>query len=302
MNQENSSAPHGRDHVMKRPVCLITGATEGVGKATALELAKKGFTIVVAARSANKAEALKREIETSTGSSVDFIVADMASLRQVRQLAETFRRRYATLDVLINNAGVFLPTRIETEDGYETMFQVNYLSHFLLTHLLLEELKKSEQGRIINLSSSMYSVGKFDPGNLHSEKHFSVLGTYAATKLFMLMFTEELATRLRGTTVTANAVHPGIVRTRMMLQAPGALRLVSYLSLPFSTSPENAARTSVYLASSPDVKGVSGQYFTSSKRKEARNKFDTAANRGLLWELSLKSTQEDAVTTLRQAG
>src|SRR5690349_12317062 len=100
MNQENSSAPHGRDHVMKRPVCLITGATEGVGKATALELAKKGFTIVVAARSANKAEALKREIETSTGSSVDFIVADLASLRQVRQLAQTFRRRYTTLDVL----------------------------------------------------------------------------------------------------------------------------------------------------------------------------------------------------------
>jgi NAD(P)-dependent dehydrogenase (short-subunit alcohol dehydrogenase family) len=288
---------------MKQPVCLITGATDGVGKATALELAKNGFTIVVAARSANKAEALKREIETSTGNrSADYIVADLASLRQVRQLAETFRHRYSKLDVLINNAGVFLPTRIETEDGYEMMYQVNYLSHFLLTHLLLEELKKSEQGRIINLSSSMYSIGNFDAGNLQSEKHFSVIGTYAATKLFMLMFTEELATRLRSTTVTANAVHPGIVRTRMMLQAPGALRVVSYLSRPFSISPESAARTSVHLASSPDVKGVSGQYFTNSTRKDVRNKFDTAENRALLWELSLKSTQEDAATTLRRAG
>lgn len=288
---------------MNRPVCLITGATNGVGKVTALELAKNGFTIVVAARSANKAEALKREIERSTGSrSTDYIVADLASLRQVRQLAETFRRRYATLDVLINNAGVFMPTRIETEDGFEMTYQVNYLSHFLLTNLLLEELKKSEQGRIINLSSSVYSIGKFDAGNLQSEKHFSILGTYATTKLFMLMFTEELATRLRGTTVTANAVHPGIVRTRMMLQAPGALRVLSYLSLPFSISPENAARTSVYLASSPDVKGISGQYFTSSKRRDVKHKFDTAENRALLWELSLKSAQVGAATAVRRAG
>ena len=288
---------------MKQPICLITGATDGVGKATAIELAKKGFTIVVAARNPNKAEALKQEIETSTGNtSCDYIVADLGSLGQVRQLVETFHRRYSTLDVLINNAGVFLPTRTQTEDGYEMMFQVNYLSQFLLANLLLEELEKSAQGRIINLSSSVYSVGKFDPANLQSEKHFSVLGTYAATKLFVLMFTEELARRLSGTSVTANAVHPGIVRTRMMLQAPGALRLVSYLSLPFSISPEKGARTSVYLASSPDVKGISGQYFTNAKRTEARNKFDTAGNRALLWDLSMRAGEAGAMTTARRAG
>ena len=288
---------------MKQPICLITGATDGVGKATAIELAKKGFTIVVAARNPNKAEALKQEIETSTGNtSCDYIVADLGSLGQVRQLVETFHRRYSTLDVLINNAGVFLPTRTQTEDGYEMMFQVNYLSQFLLANLLLEELEKSAQGRIINLSSSVYSVGKFDPANLQSEKHFSVLGTYAATKLFVLMFTEELARRLSGTSVTANAVHPGIVRTRMMLQAPGALRLVSYLSLPFSISPEKGARTSVYLASSPDVKGISGQYFTNAKRTEARNKFDTAGNRALLWDLSMRAGEAGAMTAARRAG
>ena len=290
---------------MKDPICLITGATEGVGRVTALELAKKGFTIVVAARNASKAEALKKDIEMSTGNtSCDYIVADLESLWQVRQLAETFRRRYSTLDVLINNAGVFLPTRTETEDGHETMFQVNYLSPFLLTNLLLQELQKSEQGRIINLSSSVYAIGKFDPDNLRSTKHFSVPGTYAATKLFMLMFTEELARRLQGTAVTANAVHPGIVRTRMMLQAPGALRLVSYLSLPFSISPVNGARTSVYLASSPEVKGISGQYFAKSKKAAVKNKFDTAENRALLWDLSLNAlngAQEGAATAARRA-
>ena len=218
---------------MNNPICLITGATDGVGKVTALELAKLGFTVVIAARNANKAKSLVDEIAASTGnSSCDFIVADLASLSQVRQLAQAFRRRYASLDVLINNAGVFLPARTETEDGYETMLQVNYLSPFLLTMLLLDRLRTAEQGRIINLSSSVYTLGKFDPNSFQGTQNFSVPGTYASTKLFVLMFTEELARRLKGTAVTANAVHPGIVRTRMMLQAPGVLRLVSYVSLP----------------------------------------------------------------------
>jgi retinol dehydrogenase 12 len=286
---------------MKNSICLITGATEGVGKVTALELAKKGFTIVIAARDADKAVALQKEIEALTCiTNCDYIV-DLRSLEEVRQLAATFRLRYSTLDVLINNAGVFLPTRTETEDGYETMFQVNYLSPFLLTNLLLHEVQRSEQGRIINLSSSVYAMGKFDPDNLQSERHFSVLGTYAATKLFVLMFTEELAWRLKGTTVTANAVHPGIVRTRMMLQAPGALRLVSYLSLLFSVSPFNGARASVYLASAPEVKGISGQYFANSKRADVKNKFDTPENRALLWELSLNAAQLGAATAARGA-
>jgi NAD(P)-dependent dehydrogenase (short-subunit alcohol dehydrogenase family) len=216
-------------------------------------------------------------------------------------LAETFRRRYPSLDVLINNAGVFLPTRTETVDGYETMFKVNYLAPFLLTNLLLEELQQSEQGRIINLSSSVYALGRFDPHNLQSEKRFSVLGTYAATKLFVLMFTEELASRLAATAVTANAVHPGIVRTRMMLNAPGVFRLVSYLSLPFSISPVEGARTSVYLASSPDVTGVSGQLFTKSKPTAVKNRFDTLANRALLWDLSLHAAGEGAATAAGRA-
>ena len=280
---------------MNKPICLITGATGGLGRVTALELARRGFTVVAVARDATKAAALEQEIETATGNpNCEAIVADLGSLRQVRQVAETFRRRYATLDVLINNAGVFLPTRTETVDGYETMLQVNYLAPFLLTNLLLEELQQSAQGRIINLSSSVYALGRFDPHNLQSKRRFSVLGTYAATKLFVLMFTEELARRLAATPVTANAVHPGIVRTRMLLNAPGVFRLVSYLSLPFSTSPVEGARTAVYLASSPAVSGVSGRLFTKSKPTAVKNRFDTLANRALLWDLTTNAVAEGA--------
>jgi NAD(P)-dependent dehydrogenase (short-subunit alcohol dehydrogenase family) len=286
---------------MKQPTCLITGATDGVGRITALELAKRGFRVVVAARDALKAEALVREIRASSSDAADYVVGDLASLRQVRLLAGAFRERHPRLDVLINNAGVFLPRRTETEDGFETTYQVNYLSHFLLTHLLLEDLKRSGQGRIVNLSSSVYAIGRFDPGNLQSEKKFSVPGTYAASKLFMLMFTEELAERLAGTRVTANAVHPGIVRTSMMLRAPGAFRIAAYLSMPFSVSAQRGAQTSVYVATSPEVTGASGHYFANSKKTATKNVTDTADNRALLWDLSMKSIQEGAPADARRA-
>lgn len=288
---------------MNKRVCLITGATDGVGKVTAIELAKRGFTVVLAARSAEKAARLKQEIAASTGNTrTESIIADLACLRQVRALVDDFRARRDTLDVLINNAGVFLPERTETEDGFETTFQVNYLSHFLLTGLLLDTLKKSTQGRIVNLSSSVYSVGKFEPDNLQSEKRFSVLGTYAASKLFMLMFTKELALKLSSTRVTANAVHPGIVRTPMMLKAPGAFRVMSYLSLPFSISPARGAQTSVLLATSPDVAGISGEYFTSSARTATKSAFDTEKNRALLWALSEKCSQGSATQVTQRDG
>jgi NAD(P)-dependent dehydrogenase (short-subunit alcohol dehydrogenase family) len=287
---------------MTQPICLITGATEGVGKVTAVALAQKGFRVVMVARNERKAEALQREIRASGGSGAEYLVADLASLRQVRRLADTFRARHRRLDVLINNAGVFLPERTETEDGFETTYQVNYLSHFVLTHLLRSELERSDQGRIINLSSSVYAVGRFDADNLQSERRFSVLGAYSASKLFMLMFTEELPKRLAGTRITANAVHPGIVRTQMMLRAPGAFRIVSYLSLPFSVSPEEGALTSVYLATSPEVSGVSGRYFENSRTTATKNRFDTEENRALLWDLSLRSVPEGAAAAARRAG
>jgi NAD(P)-dependent dehydrogenase (short-subunit alcohol dehydrogenase family) len=186
---------------------------------------------------------------------------------------------------------VVLPARTVTGDGYETTFQVNYLSHFLVTQLLLGELEKSEQGRIINLSSSVYTMGKLDADNLQGEKRFSVMGAYSASKLFMLLFTIELSRRLGQTRITANAVHPGIVRTPMMLQVPGALKLVSYLALPFSNPPHEGAATSVYLSLSHEVRDRSGQYFVRCKARDIKSKFNTETERELLWNISMQYSQ-----------
>jgi NAD(P)-dependent dehydrogenase (short-subunit alcohol dehydrogenase family) len=277
---------------MDKPICLITGATDGIGKVTATELARRGYAVVLVARNRTKAATVTTEIVASTGNrDVDHLTADLRSLAQLHRLAETFTQRYSRLDVLINNAGIVMPRRVLTEDGYETTFQVNYLSQFYLTHLLLNELTKSPQGRVINLSSSVYRAGKFDPDNLQSEYRFSTFGAYAASKLLVLLFTIELAHRLKPTRVTVNAVHPGIVRTPMMLGAPGLFRAMSYVALPFSLSPDKGAATSVFLACSPDPAQVSGQYFTSAKAKKVKSGANTQENRDLLWTLSMDAYQ-----------
>lgn len=277
---------------MRGPICLITGATDGIGKVTAIELARRGFTVVLAARNAAKAEAVMNEIAASKGCpAADYIIADLRSLTQVRQVSETFRQRYRQLDVLINNAGIFMPARVMTEDGFETTYQVNYLSQFYLTHLLLDELRKSSQGRIINLSSSVYAAGKFDMHDLQSEKRFSTFSAYSDSKLLMLLFTVEIADRLKGTGITANAVHPGVVRTQMLMRAPGVFRAIAYMALPFALSPEKGATTSIYLATSTDVEDVSGKYFTRCRETAFKTAFNTQKNRSLLWDLSMRSLQ-----------
>jgi retinol dehydrogenase-12 len=273
---------------MSKPICLITGATDGVGKVTATALARNGYAVVLAARNEAKAATVTREIVTSTGNrDVDYLIADLSSFAQLRRLAETFIVRYPRLDVLINNAGIITPQRVLTEDGYEKTFQVNYLAQFYLTQLLLNELENSPQGRVINLSSSVYRVGKFDPANLQSEQRFSTIGAYAASKLCVLLFTIELARRLKPTRVTANAVHPGIVRTPMMRQAPGVFRLISYAALPFSRSPDKGATTSLFLAGSPDAAQISGQYLANAKVQNVKTAYNTQENRELLWTLSM---------------
>jgi retinol dehydrogenase 12 len=277
---------------MDKPVCLITGATEGVGKATATELARKGFAVVLAAHNAAKAQSVVKHIVATTGNrNVDYLIADLRSLAQLYRLAETFTARYERLDVLINNAGILMPQRETTEDGYETTFQVNYLAQFYLTQLLLDELNSSRHGRIINVSSSVYRAGKFDANNLQGEQRFSTFGAYAASKLLVLLFTIELGNRLTATPVTANAVHPGIVRTSMMLGAAGLFRAISYAALPFSLSPDQGAATSVYLASIPEVADISGQYFARTKVKKVKTEFNTPKNRNLLWALSVSAMQ-----------
>ncbi|ORW94725.1 hypothetical protein AWB92_10415 [Mycobacterium sp. IEC1808] len=273
---------------MDRPICLITGATDGIGKVTATELARTGYCVVLAARNEAKAASVASEIVAVTGNrDVAYLTADLRSLAQLHRLAEAFRARYPRLDVLINNAGVIMPQRVLTADGYETTFQVNYLAQFYLTQLLLNELEKSPQGRVVNLSSSVYRAGKFEPDNLQSERRFSTIRTYAASKLCVLLFTIELAHRLRPTRVTANAAHPGIVRTPMMREAQGVFRAISFAALPFSRSPQQGAATSLFLATSPDAAAASGQYFANAAPKNVKSAYNTPENRDLLWNLSM---------------
>ena len=273
---------------MPSQICLITGATDGIGKVTAMELAKKCFIVILVARNPDKAEAVKREMLASIPNAmVDYIIADLASLAQIRRLVTVFKQRYDHLDVLINNAGIVMSERVLTQDGYESAFQVNYLSQFFLTMLLLDELKKSKQGRIINLGSDIFTKGKFLPDDLQGEKRFSPIMAYANSKLLVFLFTTELAERIQATGVTANIVQPGIVRTQMMLGATGLLKVITLLAYPFSVSPEKGAATSVYLATSADLATVSGKYFKNSKMAKADSKFNTPENRQLLWKISM---------------
>ena len=276
---------------MQSPICLITGATDGVGKATAAALAARGFTVVLAARNAAKAAAVKGELAAGGARNVDILLADLTSLSAVRGLVADFAARYPRLDVLINNAGVMVPTRLITADGFETTHQVNYLSPFLLTQLLLDKLMQSEQGRIINLTSSVYSIGKVDPDDLQGERRYSAIKAYADSKLALLLFTLELANRLRETRVTANAVHPGVVRTQMLTTAQGLFKLIALLATPFASSPETGARTSVHLAASRDAATMTAQYFAGGKPVAIKSKFNTAAIRHRLWETSAASLQ-----------
>jgi retinol dehydrogenase 12 len=273
---------------MSKPICLITGATDGVGKATAVGLARKGFRVVLAARNAAKAEAVKDEIARATGATdVDYIVGDLGSLSQTRRIAEVYKARHPRLDVLINNAGIFSPRHTLTEDRFEATYQVNYLAHVLLTELLLDALTASPQGRIVNLTSNVYVMGQFEGPGLGHERPFSTMGSYAASKLLVLLWTIELAQRLSGTAVTANAVHPGVVRTQMLAGATGLFKLVAYLATPFAVSPDDGAATSLHVATAPSLAGVTGRYFAGSKPAPVKSKTNTAENRARLWQATL---------------
>ncbi len=276
---------------MQGKICMVTGANSGIGKATALALAQMGATVVMVCRDRARGEEAKREITTkSRNNAVDLLQADLSSQQSIRKLVENFQHHYTHLHVLINNAGATFPgRRRETVDGLEMTFAVNYLAPFLLTNLLLDTLKASAPARIVNVSSAAHTSGSIQMDDLQAEKLYRPMRTYPQSKLAVVLFTYELARRLQGSGVTANCLHPGFVATHFGQRDAGpAFRLLVKVIGSFGTSPEKGAKTSIYLASSPDVEGVTGTYFVKSiSRRSASISYDESLQRQL-WELSAK--------------
>lgn len=263
------SAPSMRDKT-----CVITGANSGIGLETARGLARLGARVLLVCRDRRKGEAARRELLQSTGNGqIHLLIADLASLEAVRRLAEEIQATCPRLDVLIHNAGLMCKTRQVSADGHEMQFAVHFLAPFLLTDLLLDRLKHSAPARVILVSSRLHQFARIRFDDLQCRKQYRLTRAYGQSKLAMLHYGYELAARLRGTGITVNALHPGVVATN--------IGLPEWLA-PFLATPEQGARTSVRLASAPELEKVTGKYFVRGKEaKSSRRSHDRAVGRRL---------------------
>ena len=268
---------------MTGKVCLITGANSGIGYETSKALAKMGAHVVMVCRNESKAKRAQQEIIVESGNpDIDLLIADMSSLDSVRSLADTVKKKYSRLDVLINNAGIMNSVKEISVDGFEMQYAVHQLGPFLLTQLLLDLLKTSAPSRVINLSSKLHSMAKIDFDNLQAEKKFGAFKTYSMSKLAHLMFSYSLAQRLEGSGVTVNAIHPGVIGSNLG-STPGLIKI-------FMKSPKRGAETSVFLASSPSMAKVTGKYFIDCKPARSSKKSYDQDVADRLWELALEQT------------
>ncbi|XP_005079116.1 retinol dehydrogenase 14 [Mesocricetus auratus] len=293
--------PGGGDRsLMRGKTVLITGANSGLGRATAAELLRLGARVIMGCRDRARAEEaagqLRQELCQAAGQEPDategqLVVKelDLASLRSVRAFCQELLQEEPRLDVLINNAGIFQCPYMKTEDGFEMQFAVNHLGHFLLTNLLLGLLKSSAPSRIVVVSSKLYKYGDINFEDLNSEQSYNKSFSYSRSKLANILFTRELARRLEGTNVTVNVLHPGIVRTNLgrHIHIPILARpLFNLVSWAFFKTPQEGAQTSIYLASSPEVEGVSGRYFGDCKEEELLPKAMDESVARKLWDIS----------------
>jgi retinol dehydrogenase 14 len=272
---------------------LVTGGTGGLGRATAIGLARLGARVGIVGRDLDRAKAAAAGIAKEAAGpaaahpDVDAFAADMSSQAQVRRLAREVLDAYPRLDVLVNNVGGFWGTRRLTADGLEHTFAVNHLAGFLLTGLLLDRIKASAPARIVTVSSGAQAMGRMNFDDLQGARGYSGQRAYSQSKLANVMFSYELARRLDGTGVTATVLHPGVVRTGFAAEDPSLMwKVLLPLIRPLLKTPERGALTSVYLASSPEAEGVTGQYFVNSKAaKTSKSSYDTAAA-ARLWQIS----------------
>ena len=278
---------------MQDKVCLITGATSGIGAVTARVLAQQGATVAIAGRNPGKCAAAVKQIQSQTGNDkVTALVADLSAQQQVRQLAQQFLERYPRLDVLVNNAGGLWLSRELTVDGLEMTFAVNHLGYFLLTQLLLDRLRASTPARIVNVASAAHRKATIDFEDLRGDRRYAGWATYCRSKLANLLFTYELARRLEGTGTTANALHPGWVATGFGSNNGWRGRLLQRAAGWFAISPEEGAQTVLYLATSPEVAGQSGRYFVRQQAvSSSAASYDEQAGRRL-WDWSAQMTRQ----------
>lgn len=265
---------------------LITGGTGGIGLATAAGLAGLGARVGIVGRDPVRSESAAAQLRGSDAQ-VDVFVADMSSQREVRRLAEEVLAAYPRLDVLVNNVGGYWATRHTTIDGLEHTFAVNHLAPFLLTDLLLDRLREGAGARVVTVSSAAQSMGAIDFADLQGERDYNGQRAYNQSKLANVMFTYELARRLAGSPVTANVLHPGVVRTNFGREDSGGwMRVMLPILRPILKSPSRGAATSIYLASSPEVEGVTGRYYANEKPTSSSKASQDTAIAARLWAVS----------------
>jgi NAD(P)-dependent dehydrogenase (short-subunit alcohol dehydrogenase family) len=274
----------------KNSIVVITGANSGIGKATSIELARTGASVIMACRSKERGEEALNDVKALSGNnSVELMLCDLGSLESIRDFCSDFKQKYKQLNVLINNAGVILPGYHQTAEGFELHFGVNHLGHFLLTNELLDILLASAPARVINVTSGAHKSGKIYFEDINLKKKYNFWRAYSQSKLANILFTYELAERLKGTGVTANCFHPGAVATRMGVNRDtGFGTLITRLLKPFFQTAEQGAKTAIYLAASDDIEGVTGRYFYKKRPVQSSKSSYDRASAIKLWDLSEK--------------
>jgi retinol dehydrogenase 12 len=272
---------------MKGKRVVLTGASRGIGRETALALGRAGADLTLVVRDRARGDAVADEVRAiGGGGEVDVVVGDLSSMSEVRGVAREVLAKREQIDVLINNAGALLMDRQVTKDGYEATFATNHLAYFLLTKLLLDAVKKSPRGRIVNVASEAHHRGSMRFDDLMAEKRYVGWFAYSASKLANVLFTSELARRLEGTNVTTSSLHPGTIASGFARNNAGVVGFLAKLAAPFLMSSQDGAKTTIFLATDPSVANVSGKYYAKCAEKKPSREARNAAIAKRLWDVS----------------